>query len=555
MAAFFVTKARRKKEDATMDANWRRKETPTRRERKKERQIQNQKENKKKETMAAFFVTKARRKKEDATMDANWRRKETIMKTCGNRFLFLHVVSERNGSNNTTIHVTIIIQTANKKRKKERQIQNQKENKKKETMAAFFVTKARRKKEDATMELIGVEKKWSSTDVESSKGGSGGGSKSLYEPWKEFYDDQDPYDDDNYEACDLTKDQMMFCDVWDINLHGQIRNQKGGKGWRDVKEKQHSSANDAAKDTVVISSSAVDEPVVAVENTKDVNVGQTPISSTVDLNSYTSYAKLFIGESSRKSLNFHTLITPARNGTDVAVLSGYARVMIELRADVELKDTIVNECFKKIGSDVAKNLKNPTQAPKGVPVSPKMGFKPIKQVYRPVSKKNNANTSGNKTKYVESRKEVSNPNPFDVLNSVENDVDLGTNGTTPIIGNIDKLGRLIIDGKLTLVDDEDKPLEKVDYPGDHDSEDEVELIDNEMASFLQRGLAMVLIVCWNSEMKLMRMPIMTTPHTMMICMMVRKFLTTFNQYAIILISRYEVVKINRLLEIIDSFVV
>ncbi|GJS11113.1 hypothetical protein Tco_0367909 [Tanacetum coccineum] len=102
--------------------------------------------------MAAFFVTKARRKKEDATMDANWRRKETIMKTCGNRFLFLHVVSERNGSNNTTIHVTIIIQTANKKRKKERQIQNQKENKKKETMAAFFVTKARRKKEDATMD-------------------------------------------------------------------------------------------------------------------------------------------------------------------------------------------------------------------------------------------------------------------------------------------------------------------------------------------------------------------------------------------------------------------
>ncbi|GJX07312.1 hypothetical protein Tco_0195244 [Tanacetum coccineum] len=39
-----------------------------------------------------------------------------IMKTCGNRFLFIHVVSERKGSNNTTIHVTIIIQTAMKKR-------------------------------------------------------------------------------------------------------------------------------------------------------------------------------------------------------------------------------------------------------------------------------------------------------------------------------------------------------------------------------------------------------------------------------------------------------
>ena len=60
--------------------NKKRKETAdSKRERKKERQIQNQKENKKKETMAAFFVTKARRKKEDATMDANWRRKETVI--------------------------------------------------------------------------------------------------------------------------------------------------------------------------------------------------------------------------------------------------------------------------------------------------------------------------------------------------------------------------------------------------------------------------------------------------------------------------------------------
>nr|GFA88476.1 hypothetical protein [Tanacetum cinerariifolium] len=78
-------------------------------------------------------------------------------------------------------------------------------------------------------------------------------------------------------------------------------------------------------------------------------------------------------------------------------------------------------------SDVAKNLKNPSQAPRGVPVGPKLGFKPIKQVYRPVSKKNNVNTSGTMKKDAESRKEFSNPNSFDVLNSVENDVDSGTN--------------------------------------------------------------------------------------------------------------------------------
>ncbi|GKB86044.1 hypothetical protein Tco_0958316 [Tanacetum coccineum] len=43
---------------------------------------------------------------------------------------------------------------------------------------------------------------------------------------------------------------------------------------------------------------------------------------------------------------------------------------------------------------------------------------------------------------------------------------------------------LIIDGKFTLVDDEGKSLEKVDYSGDHDSEDEVEPVDNEMTSFM-----------------------------------------------------------------------
>ncbi|GJV43007.1 proteasome subunit alpha type-5 [Tanacetum coccineum] len=105
----------------------------------------------------------------------------------------------------------------------------------------------------------------------------------------------------------------------------------------------------------------------------------------------------------------------------------YVRAMIELRADVELKDTIVDECPKYKSSDVAKNLKNPIQDLRGVPVGPKVGFKPVKQVYRALSKKNIVNISGNKKKDVDSRKEVSNPNPFDVLISVENDVELGKN--------------------------------------------------------------------------------------------------------------------------------
>ncbi|GKF70985.1 hypothetical protein Tco_0207099 [Tanacetum coccineum] len=98
--------------------------------------------------------------------------------------------------------------------------------------------------------------------------------------------------------------------------------------------------------------------------------------------------------------------------------------------------------------------------------------------------KTNANTSGNKKKNVERTKEDSNSNLFDVLNLVENDDDLVTNGRTLNLA-IDKIiKRLIIDEKVTLVVEEGKPLENVDFSGDHDSEDEVESVDNEITSFL-----------------------------------------------------------------------
>ncbi|GJU49585.1 hypothetical protein Tco_1219140 [Tanacetum coccineum] len=117
-----------------------------------------------------------------------------------------------------------------------------------------------------------------------------------------------------------------------------------------------------------------------------------------------------------------------------------------------------------------------------------------------------ANTSANKKKNVDPHKEVTNP--FEVLTSVENDVELGTNrgdsnlasketnssgylfwnaessspSTTPIIEKINKMENLIIDEKAILVDNEEKPLRKVD----DNSEDKVALDDNEMASFLAK---------------------------------------------------------------------
>ncbi|GJW81181.1 hypothetical protein Tco_0145156 [Tanacetum coccineum] len=129
--------------------------------------------------------------------------------------------------------------------------------------------------------------------------------------------------------------------------------------------------------------------------------------------------------------------------------SSYARTMIELRADVELKDTIVVAMRKLIREGFYTCT-----------VHVEYEWKP------PRNKKNDA----------EPTKNVSNSNPFDVLNSVENDVDLGTNGRTSNL-----FEKQIIDGKVTLVDDEGEPVKKVNYPVDHDSEDEVASVDNYMA--------------------------------------------------------------------------
>nr|GEU44479.1 hypothetical protein [Tanacetum cinerariifolium] len=165
-------------------------------------------------------------------------------------------------------------------------------------------------------------------------------------------------------------------------------------------------------------------------------------------------------------------------------MSCYARALIEIQADAELKDTIVVAMPKLTGEGfhtcivhVEYKRKPPRyaccKASRGVLVGSKEGFKPTKE-YKPVAKKPTANASGNKKKSVEPTKEVSS-NQFDLLNLVVNDEELGTNGGD---SNFEKL---IINGKATLMDDDGKPLKKVDYLGDHDSDDKVYLVDNDMA--------------------------------------------------------------------------
>ncbi|GJV91690.1 putative reverse transcriptase domain-containing protein [Tanacetum coccineum] len=186
--------------------------------------------------------------------------------------------------------------------------------------------------------------------------------------------------------------------------------------------------------------------------------------------------------------------------------SSYARVMIELRADVELKDNIVvamprikregyYTCnIRNIGTGGTKNLKKTSQTPKEIPVGQKMGFKP-KQVFQPVSKKSTANTIGKKKNNSESTNEVSKSNPFEVLTSVDDDVDLGTNGgisssadkgtnnvsssNTPIGEKINKIERQICQGKLRFVDDDGNPLVPT---GIVESDSEVEVVFDETAN-------------------------------------------------------------------------
>nr|GFC05447.1 RNA-directed DNA polymerase, eukaryota, reverse transcriptase zinc-binding domain protein [Tanacetum cinerariifolium] len=93
--------------------------------------------------------------------------------------------------------------------------------------------------------------------------------------------------------------------------------------------------------------------------------------------------------------------------------SSYATVMIDLQADVEVKDNIVVAMPKineegyytynvhlRAGAGETKKKKH-SQASKGISVGPKMAFKP-NQEYRHVPKNNTLNSSGNKKICVDS---------------------------------------------------------------------------------------------------------------------------------------------------------
>ncbi|GJX78454.1 retrotransposon protein, putative, ty1-copia subclass [Tanacetum coccineum] len=158
--------------------------------------------------------------------------------------------------------------------------------------------------------------------------------------------------------------------------------------------------------------------------------------------------------------------------------SSYARAMTELRADIELKDTIVVAMPKITGEGFYTYTVcvYKWKPPRGVSVGPKLGFKPTKE-YRPVSKKPTANTS---VGYQCGTSNLASNGANSSGSSFWN-VETSSTSTTPIVDTIGKLKKLIIDGRAIRVDDAGKPLNKVEYPDDHDSEDEVESVNNDMA--------------------------------------------------------------------------
>nr|GEW81304.1 hypothetical protein [Tanacetum cinerariifolium] len=380
-------------------------------------------------------------------------------------------------------------------------------------------------------------------------------------------------------------DHMGLLGFWVVDVY-KVRMNRGFlslkyKRGRGVKEKEGKSISgsdlisgedisyNVAKNTngypLLVLSSLGDHTVEKMtqsgnnKGTHDENMGQTPISSTVDPKldvgnalvcvklhgvPMTVFSEDCVSDITTKlgtplMLDYFTSNMCMQSWVAMPKLVWKGFYTFTIRVEYEWKPPryacskvfgrVQDECPKNIGLNVADNLKKHSQAPRGVPVGPKMGFKLVKQVYRHVSKRIMP------ILVVIRRK----------MQSLEKRSSSSTT-TTPIVEKFD--------GKLTLVYDEGKPLEKFYYSSDHNSEDEVEQVDNEMTNFLASKRVGYgtnsLLEQWRKTYKNVDYDY---DHTMMICMNAMKFLTTFNLYAIIWISRYAVIRRNRLLEMIEYF--
>nr|GEX52256.1 alpha/beta hydrolases superfamily protein [Tanacetum cinerariifolium] len=148
----------------------------------------------------------------------------------------------------------------------------------------------------------------------------------------------------------------------------------------------------------------------------------------------------------------------------------------------------LDECLKQPVSNVLKNLKNSRQAVIGVSVGPKVGFNQTKQVYRPASQNNSASTSvKNDDDFVTNEgnsKMAKKGANAGVVSSAHGSSPMasGSPNTTHLAERINNLERQMVDGKLILLDDDGKQLNKVDYSLIN-SDSEKESIDKAFAKF------------------------------------------------------------------------
>nr|GEU99081.1 hypothetical protein [Tanacetum cinerariifolium] len=128
--------------------------------------------------------------------------------------------------------------------------------------------------------------------------------------------------------------------------------------------------------------------------------------------------------------------------------SSYVKVLIDVRADVELKDHIMVAIPKLAGEGFYTCT-----------VCDEYEWKPPR-ISNLDSKKANS------------------------IGSSFRNADSSGTSTISIVEKKDKIESLIIDGNVTLMDDEGKPLTRIDSLYNHDSGDEVASVDNDMANFL-----------------------------------------------------------------------